>query len=86
MHRGVLMEKDTRHAKLYNVITAHTSQTWAMTLVKFLLSVIDAQGVACQTPALPIHHMLERYTRATKRFFLPDYDVSPPSFVFFRWH
>jgi len=82
MHRGLLMsqaEKDTRHAKLYSVITTHTSQTWAMTLVKFLLSVVDAQGVARQTPALPTHLMLERYSRATKRLFLLDYDVSLPS-------
>jgi trehalose 6-phosphate synthase/phosphatase len=77
MHRGLLMsqtEKDTRHAKLYSVITTHTSQTWAMTLVKFLLSVVDAQGVARQTPALPTNFMLERYSRATKRLFLLDYD------------
>ena len=53
-----------------------------MTLVKFLLSVVDAQGVARQTPALPAHYMLERYSRATKRLFLLDYDVSPPSSVF----
>lgn len=72
-------EKDTRHAKLYNVITTHTSQTWAMTLVKFLLSVVDAQGVARQTPALPTDFMLERYSRATKRLFLLDYDVGLPS-------
>ena len=78
MHRGLLMsqaEKDTRHAKLYSVITTHTSQTWAMMLVKFLLSVVDAQGVARQTPALPTDLMVERYSRATKRLFLLDYDV-----------
>ncbi|KAI0000127.1 glycosyltransferase family 20 protein [Russula compacta] len=77
MHRGLLMsqaEKDTRHEKLYNVIATHTSQTWAMTLVKFLLGMVDAQGVARQTPALPTHYMLERYGRATKRLFLLDYD------------
>ncbi|KAH9956645.1 glycosyltransferase family 20 protein [Russula dissimulans] len=77
MHRGLLMsqaEKETRHAKLYSVITTHTSQTWAMTLVKFLLGVVDAQGVARQTPVLPTQHMLEHYSRATKRLFLLDYD------------
>jgi len=77
MHRGLLMsqaEKETRHAKLYSVITTHTSHTWAMTLVKFLLGVVDAQGVARQTPVLPTQHMLERYSRATKRLFLLDYD------------
>jgi trehalose 6-phosphate synthase/phosphatase len=72
-------EKETRHAKLYNVITTHTSQTWAMTLVKFLLNAVDAQGIARQTPALPTDCMLERYSRATKRLFLLDYDVSLPS-------
>jgi len=77
MHRGLLMsqeEKEMRHAKLYSVITTHTSHTWAMTLVKFLLGVVDAQGIARQTPALPTQHMLERYSRATKRLFLLDYD------------
>ncbi|KAH9074284.1 glycosyltransferase family 20 protein [Lactarius deliciosus] len=77
MHRGLLMsqaEKETRHAKLYSVITTHTSQTWAMTLVKLLLGIVDSQGVARQTPALPTHRMLERYSLATKRLFLLDYD------------
>ena len=84
MHRGLLMsqaDKDSRHAKLHNVITTHTSQTWAMTLVKFLLSVADARGVARQTPVLPNHQMLESYSRATKRLFLLDYDVSFTIFV-----
>ncbi len=90
MHRGLLMsqtEKEMRHAKLYSVITTHTSQTWAMTLVKFLLSVVDAQGVARQTPVLPSQLMLERYSRSTKRLFLLDYDVSLPSVIHsFPWH
>jgi hypothetical protein len=52
-----------------------------MTLVKLLLSVVDAQGVARQTPALPTLRMLERYSRATKRLFLLDYDVRFPCVV-----
>jgi trehalose 6-phosphate synthase/phosphatase len=72
-------DKEARHAKLYSVITTHTSQTWAMTLVKFLLSVVDSQGVARQTPALPTNHMIERYSRAAKRLFMLDYDVSRQS-------
>ncbi|KAH9164832.1 glycosyltransferase family 20 protein [Lactarius sanguifluus] len=82
MHRGLLMsqaEKETRHAKLYSVITTHTSQTWAMTLVKLLLGIVDSQGVARQTPALPTHRMLERYSLATKRLFLLDYDMAVPT-------
>jgi trehalose 6-phosphate synthase/phosphatase len=78
MHQGLQMseaDKEARHAKLFSVITTHTSQTWAMSLVKLLLSVVDAQGVARQTPALPTSCMLERYSRATKRLFLLDYDV-----------
>jgi trehalose 6-phosphate synthase/phosphatase len=77
-------EKESRHAKLHNVITTHTSQTWAMTLVKFLLNVVDAQGVARQTPVLPTHQMLESYSRATKRLFMLDYDVSLNTFIFLR--
>jgi hypothetical protein len=46
-----------------------------MTLVKLLLGIVDSQGVARQTPALPTHRMLERYSLATKRLFLLDYDV-----------
>jgi trehalose 6-phosphate synthase/phosphatase len=89
MHRGLLMsqaDKDSRHAKLHNVITTHTSQTWAMTLVKFLLSIVDAQGVARQTPVLPTHQMLESYSRATKRLFLLDYDVSFTILISFLRH
>ncbi|KAI0298635.1 trehalose 6-phosphate phosphatase [Multifurca ochricompacta] len=77
MHRGLLMsqaEKETRHTKLHGVITTHTSQTWAMNLVKLLLGIVDAQGIARQTPVLPTHRMVERYSRATKRLFLLDYD------------
>ncbi len=92
MHRGLLMsqaEKDMRHAKLHSVITTHTSQTWAMMLVKFFLSVVDAQGVARQTPVLPTQLMLERYSKSSKRLFLLDYDVSLPSVcvsLSFPWH
>jgi hypothetical protein len=49
-----------------------------MSLVKLLLSVVDSSGAARQTPALPTSHMLERYSRATKRLFLLDYDVRLP--------
>ena len=86
MHRGLLMsqaEKETRHAKLHSVITTHTSQTWAMTLVKLLLGIVDSQGIARQTPVLPTHRMLERYSLATKRLFLLDYDVRSLSTFFF---
>ena len=80
-------EKDMRHAKLYSVITTHTSHTWAMMLVKFLLSVVDSQGVARQTPVLPTQLMLECYSKSTKRLFLLDYDVSLSSaYPFFPWH
>jgi trehalose 6-phosphate synthase/phosphatase len=47
MNQGLQMsqeEKETRHAKLHSVIMTHTSQTWAMSLVKLLLSVVDSQG------------------------------------------
>jgi hypothetical protein len=44
-------------------------------LVKMLLSVMDGQHMARQTPALPVLTMLERYTKAKKRLFFLDYDV-----------
>ena len=49
-----------------------------MMVVKFLLSVVDAQGVARQTPVLPSQLTLERYSKSSKRLFLLDYDVSLP--------
>lgn len=78
MHHGLTMsasEKEERHAKLYEVVTTHTSQTWGATLAKLLLSQLGAQNMARQTPFIPRGLLETRYAQARKRLFLFDYDV-----------
>jgi len=67
-------EKARRHAKLYKVVTTHTSHSWAAVLVKMLLSQIGLQGLARQTPYIPIDRLEGLYAKAQKRLFLFDYD------------
>ena len=68
-------EKAQRHAALHDVVTTHTSQTWATSLVKMLLGQIGTSNMARQTPVLPTEHMLTSYRSAKKRLFMLDYDV-----------
>jgi len=75
-------EKAARHAKLYKVVTTHTSHSWAAVLAKMLLEQMGAQGMAKQTPYIPKPLLEDLYHKAKKRLFLFDYDVSrlSPSF------
>ena len=68
-------EKATRHAKLYKVVTTHTSHTWATVLVKMLLEQLGLQGTARQTPYIPKELLEGLYAKAKKWLFLFDYDV-----------
>lgn len=77
MNRGLVMseeEKASRHASLHSVVTTHTSHTWAAVLVKMLLSQINGQNTARQTPYIPRDRLKELYDNAGKRLFLFDYD------------
>lgn len=77
INRGLVMsqpEKELRHAKLYKVVTTHTSHSWAEVLVKQLLSLLGGQNQARQTPYIPQDHLLNWYGKAKKRLFLLDYD------------
>lgn len=76
-------EKIARHAKLYKVVTTHTSHTWAAVLVKMLLGQMGLQGMARQTPYIPKGKLEEMYVKAKKRLFLFDYDVCFILFYFF---
>ena len=67
-------EKARRHAKLYKVVTTHTSHSWAAVLAKMLLSQMGLPGLARQTPYIPIDQLLGLYTKAKNRLFLFDYD------------
>lgn len=69
------VEKAARHAKLYKVVTTHTSHTWATVLVKMLLGQMGLQGMARQTPYIPEERLQRLYLNARKRLFLFDYDV-----------
>jgi trehalose 6-phosphate synthase/phosphatase len=68
-------EKAARHAKLYKVVTTHTSHTWAAVLVKMLLGQLGLQGMARQTPYIPKEKLERLYLKAKKKLFLFDYDV-----------
>lgn len=69
-------EKALRHAKLYKVVTTHTSHSWAAVLAKMLLEQMGVQGMARQTPYIPKELLEGLYHSAKKRLFLFDYDVS----------
>ena len=69
-------EKFQRQANLYQVVTTHTSHTWASVLVKNLLEKIGTENTAHQTPYLDLEKMKARYNSAKKRLLLFDYDVS----------
>ena len=78
INQGLLMdpaEKIERHAKLYKVVTTHTSHSWAAVLVKMLLGQMGLQGMARQTPYIPKEKLEGLYEKAKKRLFLFDYDV-----------
>ena len=85
INQGLTMdpkEKAARHAKLYKVVTTHTSHTWAAVLVKMLLGQMGLSGTARQTPYIPQEQLDRCYKRAQKRLFLFDYDVrAPPVYV-----
>jgi trehalose 6-phosphate synthase/phosphatase len=77
MNHGLTMsteEKERRHANLYKTVTTHTSHVWAGVLVRSLLSVMSAHGLAKRTPVLPQEHIEQSYAAAKKRLFLFDYD------------
>ena len=70
-------EKEVRHARLYKVVTTHTSHTWAAVLVKQLLSLLSNHTQARQTPYIPKDRLVGEYEKAKKRLFMLDYDVGP---------
>jgi trehalose 6-phosphate synthase/phosphatase len=77
MHRGLTMsdtEKARRHAALHKTVTTHTSHVWAAVLVRLLLGIVGARGLAKQTPVLPQDTIGAHYQAARKRLFLFDYD------------
>jgi trehalose 6-phosphate synthase/phosphatase len=76
-------EKARRHKPLYQVVTTHTSHSWAALLVKRLLGQINKQNTARKTPFIPKEKLLDHYRNTTKRLLLFDYDVSRG--VLIRW-
>ncbi|KAL1663935.1 glycosyltransferase family 20 protein [Schizophyllum commune] len=78
--RGLTMadpERSARHAKLYEKVTTHTSHTWAALLVKMLVAHaggLDAMMKPSETPYIDTALLKAKYTAASKRLFLFDYD------------
>ena len=68
-------EKAQRQAALYNVVTTHTSHTWAAILVKMLLGQLGTENTAHQTPFMDQEKLTSAYHSARKRLLLFDYDV-----------
>ena len=75
-------EKAARPAKLYKVVTTHTSHTWAAVLVKMLFGQMGLHGMVKQTPYILKEKLEGLYLKAKKRLFLFDYDVFLFSFPF----
>ena len=76
--RGLTMpdeEKARRQEALHNVVTTHTSATWALALVKMLLGAINTENKAHSTPELDRALFKTKYDSAQKRLLLFDYDV-----------
>ena|ERR1700761_2113928 len=69
-------EKSERQASLYKAVTTHTSHSWAATLLRMLLTQMGNELTAHQTPLLDKARLKSYYTKAQKRLFLFDYDVS----------
>lgn len=67
-------EKTQRHQELIKSVKAHTSHTWARTLLKQLLENVGLDHQAHQTPALDREAMKAAYRKANRRLMLFDYD------------
>jgi trehalose 6-phosphate synthase/phosphatase len=77
MHHGLTMsdsERTRRHSALYKTVATHTSHVWAAVLVRMLLGIVGAKGLAKSTPVLPQEKIASHYASAKKRLFLFDYD------------
>lgn len=77
INKGLTMrkeEKAERHAKLLEGVLAHTSHTWAATILKQLLENVGGEHTAHHTPALDTAQFTDAYKKANKRLLLFDYD------------
>ncbi|KZV98162.1 glycosyltransferase family 20 protein [Exidia glandulosa HHB12029] len=77
VNQGLTMsaeEKARRQANMHKIVTTHTSATWALALVKMLLSAINTENKAHATPELDRELLKSQYASAKKRLFLFDYD------------
>ncbi|KIR26908.1 trehalose-phosphatase [Cryptococcus deuterogattii 99/473] len=77
INKGLTMrpeEKAERHAKLLEGVLAHTSHTWAATILKQLLENVGGEHTAHHTPVLDTALFADAYKKANKRLLLFDYD------------
>jgi trehalose 6-phosphate synthase/phosphatase len=77
MNHGLTLgddERKARHEALYKTVATHTSHVWAAVLVRMLLGIVGARGLAKSTPVLPQPTIAAHYQIAKKRLFLFDYD------------
>ncbi|KAG9310017.1 hypothetical protein JVU11DRAFT_10052 [Chiua virens] len=84
MNAGLLMSstsKEAGHAALHQIVTTHTSHTWAALLVGMLLSQINGQTSSRGTPYLPKGLIKSKHDSASKCPFLSDHDGTPMPIV-----
>jgi trehalose 6-phosphate synthase/phosphatase len=77
INKGLCMpqeEKERRCEAMYKSVLAHTSHTWAATVLKLLLENVGSEHTAHQTPVLNLQDMVSKYKGAKKRLMLFDYD------------
>ena len=79
IHDALTMSKEERiskHSALYQHVTSHTTDYWASSFVKQLLSTEIVKQQSNPTPYLDTNILLSSYNQSEKRLFLFDYDVN----------
>lgn len=77
INQGLCMkqeEKERRSEAMYKSVQAHTSHTWAATVLQLLLENVGSEHTAHRTPVLDLQDMVHKYKAAHKRLMLFDYD------------
>ncbi|KAI9885890.1 MAG: telomerase inhibitor [Watsoniomyces obsoletus] len=69
-------EREERWQKLYDVVTRHTGEYWAHTLLERLHQVYNEQDARTTSsiPRLSTHALCEKYKAARQRLFILDYE------------
>ncbi|KAJ2993662.1 threalose-6-phosphate phosphatase [Globomyces sp. JEL0801] len=67
-------DRQIKHDQLYSYVTSHTSQFWAQSFIKELISKSSVQLQDNPTPVLDFANVHQQYTQSQRRLLLFDYD------------